>query len=83
MLAVRTAAMAASEKPGYMAPLARLLPAVQCVVSDELGLRSSLGGAQDGGDGGLFRIPGTAKIPSSQFDIALYKYQLYLHIWCC
>ena len=63
MLAVRTAAMAASEKPGYMAPLARVLPAVQCVVSDELGLRSSLGGAQDGGDGGLFRIPGTAKIP--------------------
>ena len=53
--------MAASEKPGYMAPLARVLPAVQCVVSDELGLRSSLGGAaQGGGDGGGGHgIPGT------------------------
>ena len=55
--------MAASEKHVHSAPLALLLPDVQCVVSDELGLRSSLGGAQDGSGGGLCgRIPGTALI---------------------
>ena len=63
MLAVRRAATAASAKPNAAAPPARLLLAVQRDVSDELGLRSSLGGAQDGSGGGLCgRIPGTALI---------------------
>ena len=56
MLAVRgrgAEAVAAAASEAASPPARRPLPAVQRHVSDELGLRSSLGGAaQGGGDGG-------------------------------